>query len=173
MRDRCNNPHCKDYKYYGGAGIKVSPLWDEFLDFKGWAYSNGYVKDSGLTIDRIDVHGNYEPENCRWVDRKTQANNMTTNHKILYNGEEHTLAEWSEIVDIPFAVLEARINAYHWDAKRALTTPVNAHRISYDVCGKRRTLKELAKDYGINYNTLYNRIFAYGYGIEKALGISV
>ena len=172
MRDRCNNPRCKDYKYYGGKGVHVSPEWDEFLDFKRWAIHNGYQGGVGLSIDRIDPNGNYEPGNCRWVTWKTQTNNMTSNHKIEYNGETHTLTEWGELKGIDPRVLEARINSYHWDIAKALETPVNSHRITFEIGGRARGLKDLAKEYGINYQTLYNRLFSYGYSIERALGIT-
>ena len=169
MRDRCNNPRCKDYKYYGAKGIRVSPEWDEFLEFKRWALRNGYQE--GLSIDRIDLDGNYEPRNCRWVTWDIQMNNMSSNHTIEYNGETHNLTEWAKIKGIDPRVLEARINSYHWDITKALETPVNSHRITYKIDGSVYGLKELSKKYGINYHTLYNRIFSYGYTIERALGI--
>lgn len=172
MRDRCNNPRCKDYKYYGAKGVRVSSDWDDFLSFKKWSLDNGYRENAGLTIDRINVNGNYEPENCRWVDRKTQANNMTSNHLITYNGDTHTISEWSEITGIPFGVLQARICSYHWDIERALTSSVGEHNLYYDVNGERKSLKDIAVEFGINYHTLYNRLFIYGYDFDKAIGKS-
>lgn len=78
MRARCSNCNSKDYKYYGGRGISVCKEWDDYNNFRMWALMNGYDANAPhgkCTIDRIDVNGNYEPSNCRWVDMKTQNKN--------------------------------------------------------------------------------------------------
>ncbi len=70
MKQRCSNPRSKIYNYYGGRGISVCLQWiNSFSDFLNWSIVNGWKR--GLEIDRINNDGNYEPSNCRWVDRST------------------------------------------------------------------------------------------------------
>lgn len=91
MRQRCNNPRCKEYRNYGERGISICPEWDTFEEFWKWSKANGYKP--GLTIDRIDNNGNYEPSNCRWVTMEVQENNKRNNHFILFNGEKMTISQ--------------------------------------------------------------------------------
>ena len=118
MKQRCFNKNSSHYKNYGGRGIKVCDEWLEFMNFYNWAMSNEYSE--GLTIDRIDVNGNYEPDNCRWVDNKTQCNNKRNNHLITYNGKTHTMMEWSRLLNIKYDVLRFRLKR-GWDIEKALT----------------------------------------------------
>lgn len=107
IKGRCNNCKNKDYSYYGGRGIKVCPEWDKsYLAFRDWALASGYRDD--LTIDRIDVNGSYCPENCRWVDMKTQMNNTRANRKITQNGETRTMTEWAERTGIAYETIRYR-----------------------------------------------------------------
>lgn len=79
MKNRCYNENADDYKYYGGRGISICDEWlDDYMSFRQWALDNGYdesAKKGECTIDRIDVNGNYEPSNCRWVSMAVQSRN--------------------------------------------------------------------------------------------------
>ena len=122
MLNRCRNKNVVGYKNYGGRGIKVCNEWQKsFESFRDWALRNGYKDD--LSLDRINVNGNYEPENCRWTNAKTQANNKRNNRYIEYKGETKTLSEWAESFGLLPATIRARLNVYHWDIEKTLTTP--------------------------------------------------
>lgn len=126
MIERCNNPSCKDYPNYGGRGISVCDEWQgDVKSFCEWARNNGYHE--GLSIDRIDPDGNYEPANCRWTSQKAQCNNKRNNHMLTYKGKTQNLRAWADEMGIKYYVLEARINRYHWDIERALTQQPRKH----------------------------------------------
>lgn len=120
MKKRCKNPNDNHYEFYGGKGVKVCDEWQSnYASFKEWALQNGYSPK--LSIDRIDVNGNYEPSNCRWVTMKEQANNKTNNKFIEYQGETHTIAEWARIKGLSYFSLYQRIMVHKWDIERAMT----------------------------------------------------
>lgn len=99
MLNRCYNKNNVKYKSYGGRGIKVCGEWkNNFLAFYKWSIDNGYRDD--LTIDRIDVNGDYTPENCRWVDIITQANNKTNTIKILFKNKLYNVRELSKLLNV-------------------------------------------------------------------------
>lgn len=91
LRARCQNPNDSDYKDYGGRGITFDPRWEDFAVF----FAEMGRRPEGMSLDRIDVNGNYEAGNCRWATAMTQANNKRSNHRIEWNGRSQTLMEWS------------------------------------------------------------------------------
>lgn len=119
MRTRCKNQNSESYNLYGGRGITVCAEWDNYLAFKKWAMENGY--EDGLSIDRIDVNGNYEPNNCRWATQKEQCRNKRDNHFLTFNGETKTIAEWAEITGFNYHTIKQRINRYGFTDEEALT----------------------------------------------------
>lgn len=127
MKLRCNNPNHKQYYNYGGRGIKVCDEWNnDYLSFKKWAYENGYDENASkgqYTIERIDVNGNYCPENCCWKTHKEQQFNKRNNHKVEYDGKLLTLTEWGELTGFGFHLIQSRLKR-GWSIEKALTTPV-------------------------------------------------
>lgn len=119
MKSRCIYKMHDDYDLYGGRGITVCDEWmRDFSEFEQWSLNNGY--SDNLSLDRIDVNGNYDPSNCRWVTQKTQCNNTRRNINIEFNGVTHTMKEWSEILGINYGTLQSRI-ARGWSYEKALT----------------------------------------------------
>lgn len=107
MKRRCEYPNAVNYGQYGGRGITICDEWKDFETFYDWSINNGYKP--GLSIDRIDTNGDYKPENCRWTDRVTQANNKTNSLRVNFGGETHTVAEWSRILDVPYHRLRRHV----------------------------------------------------------------
>ena len=123
MLTRCSNKNTEAYKHYGARSITVCDEWrNSFNAFYDWAMSNGY--ESNLTIDRIDVNGNYSPDNCRWVTVKAQANNRRNNHCVNINGVVRTLTEWCELYGINYRTVQDRLKR-GWSVEKALLTPVD------------------------------------------------
>ena len=121
--NRCLTGKHISYKYYGARGITVCDEWKTFDNFYLWALENGYKQ--GLSIDRIDNNGNYEPANCRWATPKEQALNTRSNHRITYKNETKTVSEWADQIGISFSALEYRLKSENWTLEEALTTGKN------------------------------------------------
>lgn len=128
IKQRLDNPRHDMFRHYGGRGIALCEEWqDDPLAFVTWALANGYRQ--GLSIDRIDVDGDYSPQNCRWADAKTQSRNRRYNRMITHNGETRCMADWGEITGIPPQNIAVRLDRCGWSVERALTEqPVPRHR---------------------------------------------
>lgn len=126
MKSRCVNPKNISFSAYGGKGIQVCAEWLKFEPFRDWARENGYT--DSLTIDRIDINGNYEPGNCRWSTYKVQSNNTSRNHYITAFGETMTISQWADRFGVSDRTIAARINLLGWDAESAVSKPVRGGR---------------------------------------------
>lgn len=116
MKRRCYNPNCPEYKDYGGRGIVVC---DEWKDSFGKFYEDMGDKPRGMSLDRVDNNGNYEPSNCKWSTVHQQQNNIRNNRFATIDGESKTLSEWSRKSGINGGTLWKRLKD-GWDEKRLL-----------------------------------------------------
>lgn len=172
MKKRCYNPKSNRYYCYGGRGIKVCDEWlHDFKAFYDWANANGWKE--GLTIERIDVNGDYCPENCMWITRSEQMKNTSRSIRIEFDGRCMGLHEWAEETGIEYGTLLGRYRS-GWTPERILTTPIrwsnNAPRL-YEWNGVEKTLKEWSEQYDMNYGTLRARVKR-GMTIEEAIKTS-
>lgn len=119
---RCYNPKVRSYAHYGARGIAMCSEWlSSFGAFQEWAMKNGYTDT--LTIDRVDVDGDYSPENCRWVTLSEQSLNRRNNHYVTINGQTKPLDEWSKSYGINPKTVRSRLHR-GWDIVQAIATPL-------------------------------------------------
>jgi hypothetical protein len=149
MKQRCYNLKATSYEYYGGKGVTICDEWlNDKNKFYDWAMNNGYKDD--LTIDRKEVDGNYEPDNCRWVTLIVQANNKTNNVFIEHDGEVKTIAQWSQDAGIWWLTIKRRLE----NGKDILE---NKHAVEININNQIKTMKQLSEESGIPYNTIAQR----------------
>jgi hypothetical protein len=122
IMQRCYNINHTSYHRYGGRGIEVCERWrlstQNLIDDMGF-------RPKGLTMDRIDNNGNYEPGNCRWATYKINLRNTSRNRMITYDGQSLCLTAWSELLHIPVNTIRKRMSV-GWDLTRVFsrnTTP--------------------------------------------------
>lgn len=122
MLSRCSNPNATGYERYGGRGIKVCDRWR--AGFENFLADMG-TKPDGMSLDRINVNGNYEPSNCRWATRLEQANNRRDSVRAVVGGEEMTLTYAMAAAGslASRSQVYRRISVYGWDSERAVTQP--------------------------------------------------
>ena len=123
MNNRCNPSHLNSERY-GKRGISICDEWRSYEKFAEWARANGY-KD-GLSIERIDVNGNYSPENCTWITMRKQARNRRTTYWVEYQGKKMSLAEACERAKISYKEVFYRIKKAGWTFEKAISTPIGA-----------------------------------------------
>jgi hypothetical protein len=126
MRSRCQNPRSGQYHRYGGRGIKVCDRWNDFATFLS---DMGPRPSKMHSIDRIDVNGDYCPENCRWATPRQQSGNRRSNRLVSFNGEQKTVAEWAREFGLSPLTLIARLNR-GWTTEESLLRPPQKRRVS-------------------------------------------
>ena len=99
MKSRCNNPNNNQYSDYGGRGIRVCERWSTFENFLADMGERPTPKHS---IDRIDVNGDYCPENCRWATKEEQNNNKRNCILVTYNGKTQNFKQWCKELNLPY-----------------------------------------------------------------------
>ena len=126
MKQRCLNKNQQMFKYYGERKISICDEWkNNFNSFYDWAMKNGYADD--LTIDRIDVNGNYEPSNCRWATMQQQRRNTRKNVFVEINDVEKVLIDWCSDYKIKYTTVLSRIYK-GWEIVTAITTPSRKYK---------------------------------------------
>jgi hypothetical protein len=124
IKRRCSELSNPRYKDYGGRGIRMDDAWESsYIKFREWALSHGY--EENLTIERVDVNGDYSPQNCKWIPGAEQSANRRDTVRMRAFGEEKRVAEW--VADprckVNYYALYARIK-YGWTPEEALTTEI-------------------------------------------------
>lgn len=162
IKQRCRKSESDRYKDYGGRGIDVCDEWHNDFDiFVEWAMGSGY--EIGLTIDRINNDGDYEPDNCRWITKRAQNRNKRTNVMVEYHGETKSLMDWCEELDLPYYTIQKRIKK-GMDPIEALEKPVRKSEDSF---------ASLCRKHGMRDGVVYDRIHKLGWDLDKALNTPV
>lgn len=121
MLRRCENTNHPQYRLYGGRGISVCKEWHNYEIFKEWCLENGWRK--GLSLDRINNDGNYEPSNCRWTTQKVQVRNSRTAKVETIDGETKTRGEWLKAYNVSYPFVRDRIKKYGVSFAEAIKMP--------------------------------------------------
>ena len=107
MKNRCRNPNQPGWKSHGARGIRVCAEWQAFEPFRAWALANGFR--DGLSIERRDNDGNYEPANCTWIPKPDQNLNTRRIVWVEINGERLRLKEAAKLSHVPYTTACQRI----------------------------------------------------------------
>lgn len=123
MKYRCESPNSHAYKWYGAKGVKVCDEWQTYEGFKKWVEETR--PHESYTVERIDVNGDYSPQNCTWIPLSKQPNNRTMNVQITYQGKTMNLSEWCTELHLDYKLIHNRIHKLGWTFEKAVNTPVD------------------------------------------------
>jgi len=169
MIRRCEEPKRKDFKDYGGRGIRVCDRWHDFDNF----YADMGVRPALMQLDRIDNNGNYEPGNVRWATPAQQTRNKRNNVNLTFTGRTMCMEDWATELGIGSPVILGRLRR-GWSVEKALTT--KAVRRAYAdpgkkflrFNGKKQHLAAWAKELGISPAAILYRVQS-GWSVKRAL----
>lgn len=116
MKQRCSNPKNKMYRHYGGRGIQVCERWDD--SFEAFLGDMGFAPP-GMSIDRIDNDGNYEPGNCQWATPTQQIRNRSNCRYLTARGETMLLSDWAVKAGVRKGTIANRLR-YGWSEEEAI-----------------------------------------------------
>ncbi len=119
MKKRCIDPSHPNWRHYGGRGIGVCDRW---LSFENFLADMGRRPSPGHSLDRLDNDKSYGPDNCTWSTREKQARNRRTSRMVMFRGETRSLADWCEMLRVPYKRVESRIRL-GWGLEAAFTEP--------------------------------------------------
>lgn len=171
IQDRCKNTNSTDYKYYGGRGIHVCDRWNTSKTKKAFHNFIDDMENSyevGLEIERLDVNGDYSPDNCTWVCRKSQVNNLRRNRKLKGFGIELNVTEWGHLLNFNCKMLDGRINKLKWDddLEKLLNSTFRDRRHHILFRGEVLTAGEVWSKLGYTQGQIKNRLNKYGDSIS-------
>lgn len=169
MKNRCNNEKAPNYHNYGGRGITVCDRW--MNSFENFYEDMGPRPSPDHSLDREEVNGNYEKDNCRWATDLEQQNNRRDNVRYEYDGSTRTVSEWGHILGIKENSIRSRLNR-GWSFENAVSESIQKHRSRdklYEIDGEVKTLTQWSESTGIPYWTLLSRINKYKWSPEKAV----
>lgn len=155
IKSRCFNPNAPHYHRYGGRGITMHAPWVE--DFARFLADVGEQPAPGMTLDRVDNDGNYEPGNVRWATRREQSNNRENNIRLTSGGETLTLSQWADKLGLPYKLLASRWKSGKRDPAVVLSLETGARNTLATYNGEIKTLRKWAEDTGVPYETLWWR----------------
>lgn len=169
MKRRCNNKKSISFINYGARGISVCSEWEnDFNKFLCWSLTNGY--NIGLSIDRIENNGNYEPTNCKWSTCTEQSNNTRQNRHLQFHGKVKTLTEWAKELKMSEKLISERLHVYGWSVYKTFTTKEDTRFNMISFNGEEKPLTVWAKEIGISHSCLIKRM-KMGWDLEKILSI--
>lgn len=159
MFTRCRDTRSVGYKHYGGRGITICERWEEFDNF---LFDMGHKPSSKHSIDRIDVDGDYSPENCRWATQTEQHNNKRNNRLLTVDGKTQSISMWASEVGVSRATLFSRLHL-GWPLDVSLLQPLKPRGVKgtlfLTINGISKSVSAWAMESGVSYPTLRGRFY--------------